>query len=155
MDDVHATPSGGGAHGGAHVLLDEVQRLGAEGLGHAQALGDGVDREHVRRAARLGRLHGAEAHGTEPQHGDDVAGTHAAVGDRVEAGAHHVAREQRHVVAEPVGNAAQHEVGVRHQRHVRLRALQRAERRAVAERARVLAAVIEAPQAEEAFPQAV
>ena len=40
---------------------------------------------------------------------------------------------------------------MRHERHVGLRALQRAERRAVAERARVLAAVVEALQAEEAF----
>ncbi len=101
-----------------------MQRLGSEGLGHAEALGDGVDREHVRRAASLGGLHGAQPHRAEPEHRDDVARAHAAVLDRVKTGAHHVAREQRHVVAEALGDAAQHEVRVRHERHVRLCALQ-------------------------------
>jgi hypothetical protein len=59
----------------------------------------------------------------------------------VKAGAHHVAREQRHVAAHAVGDAAQREVGVRHERELGLGAGQRAERGAVAERARLLAAV--------------
>ncbi len=72
--------------------------------------------------------------------------------DRVVAGAHHVAGEQGDIVAHPVGHLAQHEVGARHERLLGLRALQRAERRAVAERARGVALVKQAAPAEEAVP---
>ncbi len=70
----------------------------------------------------------------------------------MKAGAHHVAGEQRHVAAHAIGDASQHEVGARHERHVGLRALQRAEPGTVPERARLHAAVIGALQTEEAVP---
>ena len=61
-------------------------------------------------------------------------GLDAALGDRVVAGAHHVAGEQRDVVGDALGHLAQRQVGHRHERLLGLRALQRAEQLAVAER---------------------
>ena len=53
--DVDAAPFGAAAHGRPGVLLGEVHRLGAEGLGDRQALGNGVDRVDVGGAARRAR----------------------------------------------------------------------------------------------------
>ena len=132
------------------VLLGGVQGLGAEGLGDRQALGDGVDREHVGGSGGAGDLHRAQPHRTESEHRHQVAGAHAAFLDRVEAGAHHVAGEQRHLGAHALGHLAQDEVGVGDQGHLGLGSLQRAERGSVAEGARVHTAVEQAPAAEEA-----
>ena len=59
-------------------------------------------RDHLRGAARARRLHGAQPDGPEPQHDGGVAGLEAGRDDRVIAGAHHVAGEQRRVVRHPV-----------------------------------------------------
>ena len=150
MRHVHAAVFGGGAHLRAHVLLVQMQRVRAEGLRHGQALGHAVDREHVRGADRARGLNGAQPDRAETQHRGDVAGAQAALHDRVEAGSHHVAGEQRDVVAHALGDAPQHEVGVRHERLVGLRPLERAEGGAVAEGTRLHAAVVVAAPAEEA-----
>jgi hypothetical protein len=60
----------------------------------------------------------------------------------VEAGPHHVAGEERDVAGHPLGDAAQGEVGVRHERLLGLRARQAAESGAVAEGPRALALVV-------------
>ncbi len=132
----------------AHVLLAEVHGLGTERGSDGQALGDAVDGEHARRADGACRLHGAQADRAEAEHGDDIAGLQAARHDGVEAGAHDIAREQRRVIGHALGHPAQDEVRVRHDGHLRLRARQRSEPGAVAERARVLAAVVPAATAE-------
>ena len=66
-------------------------------------------------------------------------------------GAHHVAGEQGDVVGEPVGDAAQGQVGARDQQLVGLRPLQRAERLAVPEDAAGVALLKVAAAAEEAL----
>jgi hypothetical protein len=123
-----------------------------KGLRHAQTLGDAVDRVHVRRADRARDLHSAQADRAETQDRHRVPRAQSAFLDGMKARSHYIAREQRHVAAHPVGDAPQHEVGARHERHVRLRALQRAERGAVPERARLLTAVVQAAPAEPARP---
>ncbi len=108
--------------------------------------------DHVRGAHCEGGLHSAQPDRPEAKHGCRIAGLQAAFGGGVVAGAHHVAGEQRDVIAHALGHLAQHQVGARHERLLGLRALQRAERRAVPERARGVALVKQATQAEEAMP---
>ena len=83
--------------------------------------------------AALRRLDRAEPDRAEPEHRRRVARPDARLVDRVPAGAHHVAGEQRGVVGHALGHAAQREVRVRDQHLLGLRALERAERLAVAE----------------------
>ena len=127
-----------------------MHRLRAESLRHRQALRHRVDRDHVGRPHGSRRLDGAQPDGPEPQHGGHVAGTQAARVDGVKARANHVSGEQRRVGAHSLGHSPQHEVRSRHQRHLGLRALERAERRPVPERARLKAALVLAAAAEEA-----
>ena len=124
-----------------------MDRRGAERARHRQALLDRVDREDLDGAAGQRRLHGAEADRAEAEDGDRVAGPHPGVGDRVVAGAHHVAGEERHLVGHPLGHPAQGQVGARHEQLLGLGALQVAEVGAVAEGLAVLAAVVVAAQA--------
>ena len=70
------------------------------------------------------------------------AGLEARPVDRVVAGAHHVAGEQRHLVGEPVGHPPQRQVGGRDEQQLGLGALQRAERLAVPEDPSVVALVV-------------
>ena len=100
-----------------------------------------------RSSGRQRRLHGAEADRAQPEHGDRVAGAHPRVDDRVVAGAHHVAGEERHLVGHPLRHPPQGEVRPRHEQLLGLGALQVAEMGAVAEGAPPLAAVVVAPQA--------
>ena len=115
-----------------------------------EALLDGVDRHHVRRARGLRGLHGAEPHRPEAEHRGRVARADVHLVDRVPAGAHHVAREQGDVVGHPLGHPPQRDVGVRHEHLLGLGALERAERLAVAEDASLVALVEVAAAAEEA-----
>ncbi len=106
----------------------------------------------ITRAAPASTAH-CTAHrpdGTEAQDGDHVTRGDAAVDDRVVAGAHDVAGEQRDVVGEALRDAPQREVRERDERQLGLRALQVAEAAAVAERARVLALVEQRAPAEPA-----
>src|ERR1044072_5051910 len=89
----------------------------------------------------------AETARSQAQHGDRVTGAHPRVGDRVVAGAHHVAGEQRHLVDHPIRDPAQGQVGPRNQQLLGLGALQVAEVGAVAEGPPPLAAVVVAAQA--------
>src|SRR5262249_8219292 len=109
-----------------------------------------IDRDHVRRARRPRRLERAQAHGPQAEHGDHLAGAQPALEHRVVAGAHHVPGEQRDLIAHPLGHLSQHEVGVRHQRPLGLRALERAQRGPVSEGARLIALVKPPAPAEEA-----
>ncbi len=71
----------------------------SEGLRHRS--GARVRCRSRTRAPRRRRFAACTAHsptGPEPEHRNDVARAHAAVLDRVKAGAHHVAGEQRHIV---------------------------------------------------------
>jgi hypothetical protein len=95
-------------------------------------------------------LDGAQADGPEAHHGGGVARADAGLVDGVPAGAHHVAGEQRGVVGHPLGHPPQGQVRVRDEHLVRLGALQRAERLAVAEHAALVALVEVATAAEEA-----
>ena len=145
-------PFGRRARGGARVALLQVHGLRAEGLRHRQALGHRVDRDHVRRAGRPRGLHRAQPHRPEAEHRRDVPGAQAAVDaprdSRCPSRRRRTAPRRRSSPPAP----AQHEIGARHERPLGLRALQRAERRAVAEGARGLALVKGARAAEEAAP---
>ena len=121
------------AHGPLRLVLAEVEGDGAEALGHRQPLLDRVDREDPGRPRRQGRLNRAEPDRAEAEHGDGVAGPRAGVGDRVVAGAHHVAGEERHLVGHPLRDPPQGQVGARDQQLLGLGALQVAQVRAVAE----------------------
>ena len=121
---VHAAALGGLLHGGARVVLGQVDRLGAERLGEREPVRHAVDGDHPGHAGRLGGLHGAQADGPEPEHGRGVAGPQPGLVDRVPARAHHVAGEQGHVVGHALRDAAQREVRVRHEHLLRLRALE-------------------------------
>jgi hypothetical protein len=72
------------------------------------------------------------------------------VGDRVVAGPHHVAGEERHLVRHPLRHPPQGQVRPRHQQLLGLGALQVAEVGAVAEGLAVVAAVVVAAQARDA-----
>ena len=137
-------------HRSTRILLGQVNRLGAERARQLEPLLDGVDRDHARGACRLGGLDGAEADRAEPDHGGAVARADARLIDGVPAGAHHVAREQRDVVAHALRDAPQRQVRVRHEHLLGLRALKRAECLAMAEDAPVVALVEVAAAAEEA-----
>ena len=137
---VDAAPVGGGLHGGARVLLGEVDGRRAEAAGHVEACLDAVDRDDLGGAGGARGLDGAQPDRPEAEHRDAVARAHRQ--GRVEAGAHHVAGEERDVARHPLGDAAQGEVGVRHERLLGLRALQVAEGGAVAEGPRALALVV-------------
>ena len=81
-----------------------MDRCGPEPARHLQALGDRVDREHLRRARGPGGLDGTQPDGAETEHRGGVAGAQPGVGERVIAGAEHVAREQRDIVGHAVGH---------------------------------------------------
>ena len=119
--DVGAAPAGRPAHLGFRVALGEVDRGGAELGRQLEPLLDRVDREDVGRAADQRRLHRAEPDRAEPQHRDRVAHLHPGVGDRVVAGPHHVAGEERRVGRHPLRHLAQDHVGEGDQRLVGLR----------------------------------
>ena len=108
-------------------------------------------RDHPLGAACQRRLDRAQPDRAEAEDGDGRARLDPGLGDRVPAGAHHVAGEQRDVVGHPLRHTAQGEVRVRHQQQLRLGARQRAERRAVAEDPPVVALVEVAASAEEAL----
>ena len=110
-----------------------MQRRRAEARGHLQPFRDRVDREDLDGAAGERGLHRAEPDRAEAEHGDRVAGAHPGVGDRVVAGAHHVAGEEGDLVRHPLRHPAQGQVGARHQQLLGLGALQVAEVGAVAE----------------------
>ena len=136
----------------ARVVVLEVHRNGAEGLGHRQALRDRVHGEDARRAGRLRDLHRAEADGPQAEHRGAVADHQPGMAHRVVAGAHHVAGEERDVVGHALGHAPQRQVRVRHEHPLGLRALEAAQRGAMAEGPRLVALVVPAAQAEEARP---
>ena len=76
--------------------------VGAERLGHLEPLGDGVDRDHLRRRRRPSRPGPRRGRPGRAEHRDRAAGLEVERVDRVVAGPHHVAGEQRDVVAHPL-----------------------------------------------------
>ena len=128
-------------------LLGQVDGRRAELARQLQPLGDRVDGEDMGRTAGHRRLHRAEADRAEAEHRDRVAGAHPGVGDRVVAGPHHVAGEERRLRRHPLRHLAQDEVGEGDHRLVGLGAGQRPEGRTVAEGAAALAAVVVAADA--------
>ena len=129
------------------VLLGQVDGRRAELARQLQPLADRVDGEDMGRTAGDRRLHRAEADRPEAEHRDGVAGAHPGVGDRVVAGPHHVAGEERRLRGHPLRHLAQDEVGEGDHRLVGLGAGQRPEGRTVAEGAAALAAVVVAAEA--------
>ena len=126
--------------------------VGAERAGQLEPLRDRVDRDHAAPAPSASAACTAQRPtGPRPRTATVAPGSTPALDHRVVAGAHHVAGEQRDVVGHPLGDPAQGEVGVRHQQQLGLGALQRAERRAVAEDPPVVALVEVAAAAEEAL----
>jgi hypothetical protein len=94
----------------------------------------------------------AQADRSQPEHGDAVARTHAALVDRVVRGAHHVPGEQCHVVGDVVGHLAQGHVRHGDERPLGLGALQVAHRGSVAKQSGSIALLVGASHAEEAGP---
>ena len=137
---VDPAPVGGGLDRRARVLLGEVHGRRAEAAGHVEARVDAVDGDDLGRARGARGLDGAQPDRPEAEHRDAVARAHRH--GRVEAGAHHVAGEERDVAGHPVRDAAQGEVGVGHERLLGLRARQAAEGGAVTEGPRALALVV-------------
>jgi hypothetical protein len=129
------------------VLLGQVQGGGAKASGKRQTLLDAVDREDLDGATGERGLDGAEPDRAEAEDGDAVAGVHAAVGDRVEAGAEDIAGEEGDLGAELVRHPPQGHVGARHQHLLSLAALQIAEVGAMAEGLAVAAALVVAAKA--------
>ena len=124
-----------------------MQRRRAEVPRHRQALRHRVDREDLDRPARERGLHRAEADRPEAEDGDGVAGAHPRMGDRVVAGPHHVAGEERDLGGHPLRHPPQGQVRARDQQLLGLGALQVAEMGAVPEGPPLAAAVVVAAQA--------
>jgi hypothetical protein len=121
--DVDAAPSCRLLHVPARVALREMDRVRPERLRDRQTILDRVDRHDVRRARGKRGLHGAEPYRPEAENRDQVAGAHAGRGNRVVAGAHHVAREQRDLVGHALRHPPECQVRRRDERLVGLRAL--------------------------------
>ena len=149
---VHAAALGGLLDGGARVVLGQVHRLGAERLGASSSRSGTLSMAITFAApAALAAWTAQRPTGPEAEHGRGVAGPQPGLVDRVPAGAHHVAGEQRDVVGHALGHAPQREVRVRDEHLLGLGALERAERLAVAEHAPLVALVEVAAAAEEAL----
>ena len=88
------------------VVLGQMYRRRAKRSRQVEPLLDAVDRDDGARSGRPRHLHRAQPDRTEAQHGDVVAGFDVGLQDGVVAGAHHVAREQRHLVRDPLGHLA-------------------------------------------------
>jgi hypothetical protein len=126
--EVDAPPAGELLHPGPWVLLGQVDRDGAQRLSRPQPLLHRVDGDHQRRAARPRHLHRAQAHRAQAEHGHgrtrlERIGLRRVAADRVVRGPRHVTGEQRHLVLEPLGEAAKGQVGGRDEQELRLRSL--------------------------------
>ncbi len=148
-------PAVGGAYRRARIAVEQVDRLGSETLGDGEARRNGVNGDYMRSTHRAGRVDSTQPDRTEAEHRHDVAGPQATFGRRVIAGAHHVAREQRDLIAHAGRDPAQDEISRRHERKLRLRTLERAQRLAVPERAREVALVNSPRRQKKHRPQAV
>ena len=121
---VNAAPLGETLGGLARVVFGQVHRDRPKRSRQLEPLWHGVDRKHRRRSGRDRHLCRAQPDRPEPEHRQAVAGLDLALRHRVIAGAHHVAGEQRDVVADAIRDRAQRHVGVRDQRPFGLCALE-------------------------------
>ncbi len=148
--DVHPAPRRGLLDRRTRIVLCQVNGCRAERPRHLEPVRNRVDGDHGRGTGRLRDLHRAQPDRAEAEHRDCVTRLHPGCLDRVKAGRHHVSGKQRGAVFHPFGHLAQHQVRVGDQHLLRLRAGQRAERRAMPEHPTVLAFHVVAPHAEEA-----
>jgi len=108
----------------ARALFGQVHGGRPKASRDIQPLWYRIDRQHGPRTGGYRRLDGTQADRAQAEHGDAVARLDPAFGHRVIAGAHHIAGEQRDIVADGIRDCAQGQVGHRYQRLLCLRALE-------------------------------